>query len=614
MSRLSYSPKSISINVNTKGLKGDNETDDSAALSSLMTDVGSNNVDLIFDGKYKIGNDLTQPSNVRFVMANGAMFSGVIGTEILTLNGDILAGSNMVFDNIILAGDPKIKTMFPEWFGAHSTNEAEYSTFDSTPFIQKTLDFAGVFGGRKVSINRHFKCTTTLDVPAYTILTSCSSGTLNFSGAPNASNATINLQGAGAMVKGVNLNVVSGTYGRTIKHAANDTKSIKNTVRVSTSDLSTVHYGLFSSMLPVELTGVEMLGNDVKIENVIGGDGIQASGCPGIRIEGNKIHDIAHTVPNKLYWAIYVSELCSNMKIKNNVVQNCNSGGIHADDASHTNYLRGVEITGNTVDGVAYNGVGIGYCNGFILDRNVVNNCSQHVYIDSSVGGTISSNVLREGNATVIDSNRPMLSTTTSDKINIVANVFGEAGACLRGIYNNGCGLNISDNVFEDGRPSIAMNIAGGVSCSIQGNLIGRPAVAGQQNIAITGSNHLFARNILNFDVSDITSTGIRLSGGNNKCLDNIIQGGANDGIYTSDLTNYVKGNFISGVNRFPITGDGIIGINRGYFPSVLPEAAEGYRGEVVNIYGSAGVEDASYICKKKADNSYDWFRLDSVA
>lgn len=134
MSRLEYEKLGIGINVKDKGLKGDGVTNDAVALNALITSLGSTPTDLYFpEGTIKLGANVTQPANIRFVMANGAVFDGVVGTEILTLNGEIEAGMNKVFGNILVLGRPSINDVYPEQFGAkgdETTND--YTSLNRT--------------------------------------------------------------------------------------------------------------------------------------------------------------------------------------------------------------------------------------------------------------------------------------------------------------------------------------------------------------------------------------------------------------------------------------------------------------------------------------------------
>jgi len=43
---------------------------------------------------------------------------------------------------------------------------------------------------------------------------------------------------------------------------------------------------------------------------------------------------------------------------------------------------------------------------------------------------------------------------------------------------------------------------------------------------------------------------------------------------------------------------------------AVLPTPGAGYRGKMIRVEGSEGEADALYVCRKLADESYEWTQL----
>lgn len=107
------------------------------AFAAYITLRGTTPTDLYFSaGTYKLDTNITVPSNFNIIMANGAKFSGVLGTETLTLNCKFDAGPYQVFDNLVVAGTPIIEKGYAQWFGAVNT----VTTDDAIP-LQKAINF-----------------------------------------------------------------------------------------------------------------------------------------------------------------------------------------------------------------------------------------------------------------------------------------------------------------------------------------------------------------------------------------------------------------------------------------------------------------------------------------
>ena len=125
-------------NVKDAGLVGDGTADDYTKLNTLLTSIGSNSYDLYFPtGTYKLSTSITFPTNIRLIIANGAMLSPDNGTTI-TINGEIEAGLYQIFTGLgSIGGILRSKALFVEWFGA-------VENMESTSAIQKAFDSASL--------------------------------------------------------------------------------------------------------------------------------------------------------------------------------------------------------------------------------------------------------------------------------------------------------------------------------------------------------------------------------------------------------------------------------------------------------------------------------------
>lgn len=129
------------------GLKGDGTTNDATKLNAWITNIGSTKVDLYFSsGIYKLGSNVTIPSNVRLIMANGAVFIVGSGVTLTFTNTEIKAGLEKIFDlslGGVLGGTVKNNILPLQWFGA-----VDGGVVDSSNYIQyaiNSLDNLGAY-------------------------------------------------------------------------------------------------------------------------------------------------------------------------------------------------------------------------------------------------------------------------------------------------------------------------------------------------------------------------------------------------------------------------------------------------------------------------------------
>jgi hypothetical protein len=157
------------------GLVGDGVVNDATKLNVWIASLDANQqYDLVLGkGTYSLGTNVTIPSNVNVQFANGAKFKGTVGTETLTINGGIEAGCNsFIFENIIVAGTPKITEVYPEWFGAKGDG-----TTDDTSALQKAINFSSTVRTVLILKGKTVYNFTTLTFPDYLKLKGHSSNT-----------------------------------------------------------------------------------------------------------------------------------------------------------------------------------------------------------------------------------------------------------------------------------------------------------------------------------------------------------------------------------------------------------------------------------------------------
>jgi hypothetical protein len=145
--------RDLAIVVTDRGIVNDGTTSIVDKMNVLLSEIGSGNADIYFPlGSYLFDDDVTFPSNVNLIFANGAKLVGDAGTETVTINGGIDAGLWWIFDNLVVEGSSKIECVYPEWFGINGdgTNENValqkvfdfFTTAKTTLFIRENLTIA----------------------------------------------------------------------------------------------------------------------------------------------------------------------------------------------------------------------------------------------------------------------------------------------------------------------------------------------------------------------------------------------------------------------------------------------------------------------------------------
>lgn len=131
----------VPLTIKDYGAVCDGVTDDTNAILSAVSDIGSDAVTLIIPAPTKISGNLTFNLNTQLKFNNGGKFVGTAGTEVVTLQRQPDAEIQQIFDNI----DPYFTiavTVFPEWFGAVKDG----STDDRTAFTDASYSVRNVGG------------------------------------------------------------------------------------------------------------------------------------------------------------------------------------------------------------------------------------------------------------------------------------------------------------------------------------------------------------------------------------------------------------------------------------------------------------------------------------
>lgn len=97
---------------------------------------------------------------------------------------------------------------------------------------------------------------------------------------------------------------------------------------------------------------------------------------------------------------------------------------------------------------------------------------------------------------------------------------------------------------------------------------------------------------------------------GNNKYQDLVINANGQD----IRITDATKGLILTSPDgttfRMLVDNEGVFGTPKAQVVTSLPTASSAHRGRVVMVKGATNVADAIYMCKKLADESYDWIQI----
>lgn len=174
-----------SLSAKDFNLKGDNATDDSAALTAMCTSLaGSNYEVLIPKGDYLINSSVTIPTNLALRFAAGARLVIPNGVTLTLANAELLAGRQQIFSCIgtgKVVGTIRNELTYPEWWGAiadglHAPVGTDFTAraaaaARNAPALQAALAFAGQqysISGLTATVSLtygYYAYDTTLSVP-----------------------------------------------------------------------------------------------------------------------------------------------------------------------------------------------------------------------------------------------------------------------------------------------------------------------------------------------------------------------------------------------------------------------------------------------------------------
>jgi hypothetical protein len=121
-SLVEYYQTKQSKNIKEYGATGNGSTNEYEFFNAMITDIDGADYDVVLPkGIYKIATNITIPSNIRLIFANGAILKPANGVVITGSNAKIEAGLYQIFDLSLggtIAGTWDIKEVYPEWFGA----------------------------------------------------------------------------------------------------------------------------------------------------------------------------------------------------------------------------------------------------------------------------------------------------------------------------------------------------------------------------------------------------------------------------------------------------------------------------------------------------------------
>jgi hypothetical protein len=224
----------------------------------------------------------------------------------VTLSGAMEAGLIQIFDTSgggTLGFNARVREIVPQWWGAHSTLEPGYSSFDSTVAIQASIDASR---GKRLHIPQGVYLTSSALVIPCQAGPSGSLGSLGF-----------HLFGDGYDLNG-------GTIGTTIKN-------------VGAADAFTVtNPAGGSSDTRIVISEIMIVGDGV---NASGGDGINATLSNGLRVRGVFITGMRG-------FGVHLTN-CWSAMVEDSFVFSNRRSGVKIDGSFNSGVIRDVRATGN---------------------------------------------------------------------------------------------------------------------------------------------------------------------------------------------------------------------------------------------------------------------------
>jgi hypothetical protein len=140
------------FDVRNYGVVGDGTSDDTKAMTALLTTIGPSPAVLIFPTRvHSLLNAISFPANVTLDFSAGGALKPATG-QTISIAGRILGGRQQIFVNSLaghgtvdLTGNYALEAVYPEWWGASPRATAEINT----PAIQAAI--LGAFGSNRTN-------------------------------------------------------------------------------------------------------------------------------------------------------------------------------------------------------------------------------------------------------------------------------------------------------------------------------------------------------------------------------------------------------------------------------------------------------------------------------
>ena len=232
------------ISVMDFGAVGNGTTNDTSAVLAAISTIGSSEKTLLIPFPIKINSNLTFGSNTELWFLDGGKFIGTSGTEVITVQKQIVSGLHTCFSNCAPISATGM-TIYPEWFGA-----VKDGTTDDLTAFQKAFSFLQNVGGLVQLQAGYYAISDELSI-SYSHIT-----------IQGAGNNTSWIKVTGTNKNGVKINGVSGTPIRNIM--LRDFSIILNTVATASSFGLNLNYTAFAIVERMQvqnfLYGVNMEG------------------------------------------------------------------------------------------------------------------------------------------------------------------------------------------------------------------------------------------------------------------------------------------------------------------------------------------------------------------
>lgn len=429
---------------------------------------------------------------------------------------------------------------------------------DDTTAIQNALNAAAGSGGVVYLPAGTYKISTTLNVPtrvtflgegAYASVLSWTTGS------PDGTTACVNLTGDYAKIDSIGVSMTGGAYYRGIGYRAN--YCVVEDCRVyfnSASATGATGYGIWGPY-STSLTNCVCVRNEVSCGNAHGNKfmGIIFDSHLNLVVKDNHIHDILATTNTKQEWAIYIDDDCAGCLVEGNRCIDNKASGIHLNNSAPTFTDYGRRVVNNQIKNCEFNGIGVDYCKGALIQGNSISECDLLFYHDSNATGTIIDGNMFEytvdGTGGPISANRGMVNLGGAYGV-CSNNHFSNRGAATRGIDGADSSYwTVTGNTFGATRPAVAIHFSGTAQYNVVvGNNVADSDVTGANSaIELYGNHNTAANNVVSIGSA---AYGMRVAGSACVAYDNVLFSKSNNasrGIWINGAYNVVRGNKLIG-------------------------------------------------------------------